>query len=89
MKRKQLWYLFLKYFAASNESILIHVQVQIFLTEKNTVQKKKKSQTNQNNSNNKINNNKKASHIYVSVSNKLKTFPLGKCCLFLLQQSNM
>lgn len=39
--RKQLWYLFLKYFVVSDESILIHVQVQIFLTEEIKLLRKK------------------------------------------------
>lgn len=33
MKRKQLWCLFLIYFVASDESILIQMQVHIYLTE--------------------------------------------------------
>lgn len=59
MKRKQLWCLFLKYFLTSDESILIHVQVQIFLTEEIKLNKKNLKQT--------IN-------IYLSASNKMKTF---------------
>lgn len=45
MKRKKLWYLFLKYFVESDESILIHMQVQSFCIEEITLLRNKTKQT--------------------------------------------